>query len=35
MVAGKPIVEYSPDNPVSKSIAEIWRRIMKELDLDI
>ncbi|MCD6529259.1 ATP-binding protein [Candidatus Bathyarchaeota archaeon] len=31
MVAGKPIVEYSPSSPVSKSISEVWARVMEEL----
>lgn len=32
MVAGKPIVEYSPKSLVSKDIVELWNRTLKHLD---
>jgi MinD superfamily P-loop ATPase len=31
MVAGKPIVEYSPESRVSKAIAELWKQTLKQL----
>ncbi len=32
MVAGKPVVEYSPESIVSKEIVEVWERIIASLD---
>jgi MinD-like ATPase involved in chromosome partitioning or flagellar assembly len=31
MVAGKPIVEYSPESRVSKAIAELWKQTLKQI----
>jgi MinD superfamily P-loop ATPase len=31
MVAGKPIVEYSPESRVSKAIVELWKQTAKQL----
>jgi len=31
MVAGKPIVEYSPESRVSKAIAELWKQTLKHI----
>jgi len=31
MVAGKPIVEYSPESRVSKAIAELWKRTLENI----
>jgi MinD superfamily P-loop ATPase len=31
MVAGKPIVEYSPESSVSKAIAELWKQTLKHV----
>jgi MinD superfamily P-loop ATPase len=31
MVAGKPIVEYSPESRVSKAIAELWKQTLKHV----
>ena len=33
MVAGKPIVEYSPKSLVSKDIVELWTQILEHLNL--
>ncbi len=29
MVAGKPVVEYSPESNVSKAINEMWQRTLR------
>jgi MinD superfamily P-loop ATPase len=31
MVAGKTIVEYSPESRVSKAIEELWKQILKQI----
>jgi len=31
MIAGKPIVEYSPESGVSKAIVELWKQTLKHL----
>ena len=31
MVAGKPIVEYSPESRVSKAISELWKRTLENI----
>jgi len=32
MVAGKPVVEYSPKSMISKDIAELWKQTLKHLN---
>ena len=34
MVAGKPVVEYSPKSMVSKDIAELWSQALKYLNME-
>ena len=31
MVAGKPIIEYSPESRVSKAIEELWKQTLKKI----
>jgi MinD superfamily P-loop ATPase len=33
MVAGKAVVEYSPNSMVSRAIVELWNQIHKQLDM--
>ena len=33
MIAGKPVVEYSPKSLVSKMIKEVWKRILASLNM--
>lgn len=34
MVAGKPVIEYSPESPVSEAIKEMWDKVRLHLGLD-
>lgn len=35
MVAGKPVVEYSPKSMISKDIVKMWERILKRLKMKL